>query len=167
MTARETRTPRPYAEGTEVSEEQSQQQLEKLLRRYGATEYARGWRESHALVGFVIGGRQIRILLPLPEERQFWFDPSGRRRQGKKLTEAWEQEIRRRWRALLLVVKAKLEAVASEISTIEEAFLPWVVLPNGQTMGEWAAPQIARAYEQGHLPELLPGLPPAEERCEP
>jgi len=164
MNTREARPPRRYAEWTEVAQEQSQQELEKLLRRYGATEYARGGRESHALVGFVIGGRQIRILLPLPEERQFRFDPAGRRRAAKQLSAAWEQEIRRRWRALLLVVKAKPEAVASEISTIEEAFLPWVVLPNGQTMGEWAAPQIARAYEQGQLPELLPGLPPAEER---
>lgn len=33
-----------------------------------------------------------------------------------------------------------------------------ILLPNGQTMGEYAAPQIAQAYESGTVPPLLPHL---------
>ena len=37
----------------------------------------------------------------------------------------WEQACRQRWRALALVIKAKLEAIDAEISTFEEEFLPF------------------------------------------
>jgi hypothetical protein len=47
-------------------------------------------------------------------------------------------------RALLVaVVKAKLVAVEDNISTLEREFVADLVLPNGQTMHEWARPQLA------------------------
>ena len=36
--------------------------------------------------------------------------------------------------------------------------LQQIVLPNGQTMAEHAQPLIARAYETGDMPPLLPHL---------
>ena len=69
-----------------------------------------------------------------------------------------------RWRALLLVVKAKLEAVEAEIATFEEEFLPHIVLPNGRTVGEMALPEIERAYQGGRTPALL--LPAADDVVE-
>lgn len=55
-------------------------------------------------------------------------------------------EVRQRWRALLLTVKAKLEAVECGISTLEQEFLAFIVLPNSMTLGDWimenALPQI-------------------------
>lgn len=32
-----------------------------------------------------------------------------------------------------------------------------VVLPDGRTLSEWVAPQLARAYESAEMPALLPG----------
>ena len=61
-----------------------------------------------------------------------------------------------RWRALLLVIKAKLEAVTAGISTIETEFLANIVLPDNTTAGEWMLPQIDRAYRSGEMPPLLP-----------
>jgi hypothetical protein len=69
----------------------------------------------------------------------------------------YEQACRQRWRALLLIVKAKLEAVTAGISTVEREFLPDVVLPNGATVGEWVGPQIATVYARHEMPALLPG----------
>lgn len=71
---------------------------------------------------------------------------------------AWEQACRSRWRALYLIVKAKLEAVEAGISTVEREFLYDIVLPDGRTAGEWIAPQIEMAYQTGQMPAMLPML---------
>ena len=70
--------------------------------------------------------------------------------------EAYDQACRQRWRALLLVIKAKLEAVTAGISTIETEFLANIVLPDNTTAGEWMLPQIDRAYRTDEMPPLLP-----------
>lgn len=31
------------------------------------------------------------------------------------------------------------------------------MLPNGTTVGQWIAPQVAEAYESGTMPALMPG----------
>ena len=66
------------------------------------------------------------------------------------------QEERRRWRALVLVIKSKLEAVASGIVTFDEEFMAHIVLPDGQTIGQAMLPQIEAAYDAGTMPPLLP-----------
>jgi hypothetical protein len=68
-----------------------------------------------------------------------------------------DRELRRRWRALLMVIKAKLVSVEDGISTIEREFMADVVLPNGKTLGEWVAPQLDAAYQSGGMPALMPG----------
>ena len=62
-----------------------------------------------------------------------------------------------------LWIKAVLEAAASGIITIEDALLPFTVLPNGQTAGQWLAPQIENAYLTGSMPALLP-LPRSQDQ---
>lgn len=69
---------------------------------------------------------------------------------------AYEQDVRQRWRALCLCIKAKLEAVEAGITTFEDEFMAHIVLPNGQTMSQHATPMIAQAYETGNVPPLLP-----------
>jgi len=73
-------------------------------------------------------------------------------------TKRWEQACRQRWRALALVIKAKLEAVGSGISVFEEEFLANIVMPDGSTFGAYALPQIEHIYETRELPALLPWL---------
>lgn len=55
------------------------------------------------------------------------------------------------------MIKAKLEAVASSITTFEDEFLSHIVLPDGQTVGRHVKPRIAAAYESGQMTPLLPG----------
>lgn len=71
------------------------------------------------------------------------------------LNDCTEQQERQRWRALVLIIKAKLEAVESGITTIEEEFLPHIVTPTGETFGQWAVPQIREMKKTGKLPATL------------
>jgi hypothetical protein len=54
-----------------------------------------------------------------------------------------------------LVIKAKLEGVASGIETFDQAFMAHILLPNGETTGEQLIPQIQIAYKTGAMPTLL------------
>lgn len=69
---------------------------------------------------------------------------------------AWEQGCRQRWRALALVIKAKLEAVESGITTFEEEFLAHIVMPDGMTVGNHVRPTIQAWYSGGQMRPLLP-----------
>lgn len=153
--------PAKYAARTEVPESQSRNEIERTLTRFGATAFAYGWSADHARaqVAFELTGRRVRFEIPLPDrsDRQFTHDGNGRRRTEAGIRTAYDQEIRRLWRSLLLVIKAKLEAVATGIVTAEEEFLAHVVLPDGSTVGQWVEPQLAAIYGRGEMPALLPG----------
>jgi hypothetical protein len=131
------------------------------LIRYGATSFGYLTEPKSARVAFALAGRHIRFHLPLPnrddEEFQFaTYGARGRQPRGARAAEnAWEQACRQRWRALLLIIKAKLEAVAAGITTVEDEFLAHTVLPDGSTVGEWAKPQLEQAYLKGSMPSLL------------
>jgi hypothetical protein len=151
-----------FAADTSVSVDRSKAEIERLLARYGAQQFMAGWRDGEACIGFVIERRTIRFLLPLPDRAadEFTKTPAGRRRRSADdAARAWEQACRSRWRALLLVIKAKLEAVAVGISTIEDEFLAWTVLPggDGRTVGDVLRPQIAASIESGKPARLLLG----------
>lgn len=153
-----------YAAKTSVSSEKSRGEIERSLFKYGADQFMFGVKPEAAVIAFRAHGRHIRFILPFPslteqrfthaKPRNSYSSPIRRSPDGARA--AWNQEIRARWRALALVIKAKLEAVESGIAEFEDEFLAHVVLPNGQTMSEHARPLIARAYESGQMPPLLP-----------
>lgn len=66
----------------------------------------------------------------------------------------WEQACRQQWRVLFLLVQATLEAVENGIMSPVEAFMPWLMLPNGRTMGEEMVPKIERVLQTGELKAL-------------
>lgn len=147
-----------YAEKTMVSSERSRNEIESTLTRYGATGFAYGWQGTVAIIGFQMLNRSIKFSLPMPDKgsKEFWTTPSGRRRNDSVAAEiAWEQATRQRWRALALAVKAKLEAVASQITTFEEEFMAHIVLPNGKTAGQYFLPQVEQGYKDKKMPPLL------------
>lgn len=123
-----------YAKTTKVPVRQSRDEIEKTLTRYGADQFAYGWSGAKATIAFRADGRFVRFTVAIPES---------------------PQEERQRWRALLLVIKAKLEAVDSGIATFEEEFLAHILLPSGRTVGDEVAPAIETAYETGESPPLL------------
>lgn len=148
-----------YAKGTKVSVESSRAELEKVLARYGADAFSYGVDGDRAIVVFRSNGRQVRFELHYPSLDDFkWKGRYYAERSRTPLAAQREQRIRELWRALVLVTKAKLEAVESGIETFEQAFMPYLMLPDGSTAGEFLLPQVARAYELGEMPSLLPGV---------
>jgi hypothetical protein len=149
----------PYAENTSVSVEKTKGDIERTLARYGADQFMYGWNQDQAMIGFAYQQKMIKILLSLPDrnDAEFQNTPSGRRkRDGEAALQAWEQACKSRWRALLLVIKAKLEAIEVGVSTFENEFLAYIALPDGGTVGEWALDAIPKAIATGKMPKLLP-----------
>jgi hypothetical protein len=128
-----------YAERTKVPVAQSRGEIEKILARHGADAFGYTSEVGAARIAFRMKARHYRFGLPLRDGRGPVSD----------------QETRARWRALVLVIKAKLEAVAAGITTIEEEFLNATVMPDGSTVGEWAKPQLEEAYRIGAMPKSL------------
>lgn len=77
------------------------------------------------------------MLLKVPELEEFERTPGDQRRNVPAQERAREQSRRQSWRALLPLIKAKLEGVGSGITTLDEEFLPDIYLPHGQTVGEF------------------------------
>ena len=158
-----------YAANTDVSSEASKAEIERTLKRYGATSfgYATDERER-ALVQFKACGRFVRFILIMPKRSEFYYRAAANQHAGMQRTPAevdaaYEQAIRQSWRAMLLIIKAKLEAVEAKIVTFEDEFLPYTVLPNGETVAEWMQPQVDEAYKSGLMPTNLLALAPPKD----
>lgn len=148
-----------YAATTTVTPEKSRAEIEATLQRYGAEAFGFFTDGNRAQIAFELKGRRYRFLVNMPgrTEHRFSYDQRGRPLNETQKEARLHAEYRQRWRALALVIKAKLEAVESGISTLEDEFLAHVVLPDGRTMSEWARPQLALAYKGGTMPPLLGG----------
>lgn len=126
-----------YARRTEVPVSRSRAEVESLVLRYGADQFGSAIDNEgeRAMIQFRIASWLVRFVLPLEN--------------------CTDQQQRQRWRALVLVIKAKLEAVETGITTIEEEFLPHVVTPGGETFGQWAVPQLRIMQKEGRLPDRI------------
>lgn len=129
--------------------ERSRAEIERMLTRYKAIRFASGWSENGAVILFEVHERRIRFDLPMPDvdDKKFTLVPgsSWKKRTADAARKAYEQACRSRWRALALVIKAKLEAVESGITTV----------------AGWVGPQIAEAYANGTMPSLMLGAGPS------
>lgn len=147
-----------YAADTSVSTEKSRGEIESTLQRYGADQFMYGWDREQAVVQFRMENRHVRFLLPLPDKNdaEFTMTPARKyERSAEEALRAWEQACRQRWRALALVVKAKLEAVECGITSFEDEFMAHIVLPDGSTVSQFMGPQIEAAYDTGKMPSML------------
>jgi len=126
-----------YAEKTKVPVSRSRDEIEQILERFGATGFMYGATEDRAIIAFTAADRHVKFILPLAN-----LDP---------------QETRQRWRCLVMCIKSKLASVEDGIETFDSAFLAQIVLPDGQSIGDWAKPQIEEFHETGNMPPLLPG----------
>lgn len=159
-----------YAEGTSVPVAKSRAELEAILTRYGAERFGSMTENERALVLFEVKGRRVVFVLPLPKFDDF---KTKKTRPGggyfvktvnltpEQQAKAYEQGCREKWRALVLVVKAKLEAVRSGITTFEDEFAMHFVMPDGRRLRDTLLPALETTLSSGKLPPLL-GLPAPE-----
>jgi len=148
-----------YAENTQVGSDRSRAEIERTLVRYGASGFMYGWDENVAVIAFKIKNRQVRFNLPLPLREDFTYTETGRSRTSASAETAYERAVKQRWRALSLIIKAKLEAVEGGITGgFDDEFLAHLVLPGGQTVGERMRDDLATTLESGNVPALLPRM---------
>lgn len=145
-----------YAQDTSVSVERSQAELRKILNKYGCSRFMIADDPDKATMMFEVNNRAIRFDLPLPRREEY----TQATRYQKIVTlppdkayALWEQACRSKWRALLLCVKAKLEAVEVGITSFEEEFLAHFVIGGGRTFGQVAIPALMNA-KPGQMPDF-------------
>ena len=138
-----------YANGTTVSAEKSRGEIEQLVQKYAGrdADFSYGRMGGNAGISFVAKGRRVQFAMPMPSSAEA---DAGAKRKGSWRTataaqrETWlEQETRRRWRCLLLIIKAKFAAVEiwEELGDKEKAktafereFLSDIVTPSGPSI---------------------------------
>jgi hypothetical protein len=141
-----------FAENTSVPATRTQEQIKNTLTKYGATGFMIGESSGKAMVAFEMKSRRVKFMLDLPV-----FGVTKVTQYVKLSQEKCDQQVRVKWRCLLLAIKAKLECQASGISTFEQEFMAHIVLPNGETIGQTILPQIDHSYKTGAMPPLLGG----------
>lgn len=147
-----------YAQGTEVSPMRTRGEIEHLLTQHGATGFGYAQEGDKAMIVFRMHSRHIRMVLTYPSLESFTYTQGGRWRDLPQRKNAHGAEVRRLWRELLLLLKAKLVAIQSNITSFEKEFLGDTLLPDGKVVFEWLQPQLEEAYRSGDMPALLPGL---------
>lgn len=146
-----------YAAKTTVSVEKSQAEVTAILRKYGANRFGTMEDETSAYLMFEFKGLSVQMAVPLPPLSEFSRSEAGRTRMAAVAEEARAQAIRQRWRALVLAVKAKLEAVQIGISTVEKEFMAFVMMPDGRNLSDHLLPQLTKMVSDGKMPRLLLG----------
>ena len=131
---------RRYAETTKVPVAQTKAEIEGMLLKIGADRIGMmETRSGEAYVVFETEAAMYKLSAPA-------LDPNA-----KNL----DQERRRVWRAMGLLVKAKMTAITEGISTVEREFLADAVMPDGSTMIEHAPRLIEQATSEHGPPRLM------------
>ncbi len=133
-----------YASGTKVPVAKSRVEIDTLLAKHGAMQRAVLCDDEarRAVVAFVLSGRKYQIAIPLPDANK-------------------EQATRERWRAVVLMLKAKLEICRLGVSSVEREFLADLVLPDGSTAHETIDVYMGKLIAEGYTTQLaLPSPPP-------
>jgi len=128
--------PKRFAARTKVSVQSSQAEMIKLLKKHGAEEYVTGESREGSAIIFTMRGYRIKIYVAHDSD---------------------EQELKRKWRLELMILKGKLERIMDEDTTVEREFLGDIMLPGGQTVSEKLLPQLPDVYAHGEMPKLLGG----------
>ncbi len=145
----------PYAESTTVPFEKSIAEIIGLVRKAGADQIGQMESRTAFTLQFKMAERMARFRVQFPDQAAI-ERLTGPRSDPAKVEEQWR---RQRGRALLLVIKAKLESVESGVETFEQAFLSNVVLADGKTVYERVAEPIALEYRTAAPSVLLLGAP--------
>ena len=134
-----------YARNTSVPVERSRVEVERILTKYGAKKFGSMTEETKATIYFEVKGRELQWSIPLPDRKRYNSNADH------------EREIRRRWRVMVITIKAMLEAVESKLLTFDEAFLSHVVIPGtAKTVGQMlSTANLDSLYQGSSLRALL------------
>lgn len=145
-----------YAANTDITPEKTLQDIQKLVRAAGAAKFGYEDSDREIVIRFSMKGLRglvdICFKVPLPQAADFIYNSIGQRMRDVQAKQSHARAVRSTWRALLLVIKAKLEAIDAGIEVLEEAFLPQIVVEN-RTVYEALQPALD-AYQSGGVRAL-------------
>ena len=123
-------TTRRFAEGTTVKVESSRAEISSILTKHGVIRQAWASEPEGDTLQFELAGHsyRFRIVRPsMPDVRRMYPNAYD---WNSKLDAEW----RRRWRANVLLLKAKLEFADGEASTVLRELMPYALLTDGRTL---------------------------------
>jgi cytochrome c551/c552 len=124
-----------FAEGTKVSVDASRGEISGILAKHGVQRMAWATEPECDTLQFELAGHQYRFKIAHPA----WADVEDRyvnQRTADQKVAAVDAEWRRRWRANVLLLKAKLEFAEGEASTVVRELMPYALLRDGRTLEE-------------------------------
>jgi hypothetical protein len=144
--------PRRYATGTSVSVDSSRGEISGILTKHGVQRM--GWytEPGHDVLQFELDGNSYRLIIERPTLEQVkdrYVREGGRWNLVYDPAKKVEDEWRRRWRANVLLLKAKLEFADEGSSTLARELMAYRVLADGRTLEE--------AITAGAVPMLKTG----------
>jgi hypothetical protein len=149
-----------FAATTSVPVEKSLGEIVTLVKKAGAQRVAQMEDVGELAIQFFLNERMLRFRVKLPtledmplhDNANFRYSEIPAATRQKKAEAACRQKAR----ALLLVIKAKLESVESNVESFDEAFLANVVMSDGMTVYERISEPLALEYQSGKpVPMLL------------
>lgn len=147
-----------YAESTTVPAGRSLEEIERTIQSYGGSNIKIGKDEGRVIVAFVLQNLPIIIEQRFPSSTDTQFKYTNRRqiRTDAVRKAAYDAEIRRLYRVLLLRLKSRFESIEAG-ETVGQAFLPYILGANGQTVeAAFSNGAIQSFIGSGKLPPLLP-----------
>jgi hypothetical protein len=156
---------------TTVPIHESQADVRELLRARKATgmQISESWADDQVVADVRFGmpgdaggfyAYRIRVRVPplVLEQVRAWA--KARKQRQPTEAEARAQGERQIWRLVYWWLKTQFEAADAGLVSLEEAFLPWMELPDGRTTYEAMAESGGLAkIASGTLPQLTSGRP--------
>lgn len=140
----------PY-KGTKVPIEKSKEEIRKMLAKYGITQtrWTEDLEHDNVMFEFILKGGSHNYMVRIIPKPFYEDHPQWDRKQGKNIKETVPNWART-YRALFYYIKSKVEATALGFHTIEEEFMPDILVkgPNDQPI------TLADAIMKQNLPQL-------------
>jgi hypothetical protein len=132
---------RRYAEGTTVEVRSSQAEITGILMKHGVIRQAWASEPEGDMLQFELAGHQYRIRIerPTTESLHAQWIADGKPPTTTKYLPSESQvnaEWRRRWRANVLLLKAKLEFAEGDDNAVVRELMPYALMTDGRTREE-------------------------------
>lgn len=127
-----------FKKTTEIEAERTTSEITRLLVPRGATgiltDYDTNQRVSAVSFKMQLGARDVGFRLPCQWRPVLVLLSEDTALKAKFKTE--DQAVRVAWRIIHAWVEAQMALVDTRMVEMRTVFLPYVVMPNGQTLGE-------------------------------
>ncbi|MEW6223224.1 MAG: hypothetical protein AB1627_01205 [Chloroflexota bacterium] len=129
---------RRFAEGTAVSVDSSRGEITGILAKHGVERMAWAHEPEGDVLTFELGGHRYLFRIAKPTAAEVQARDGGQYTYPHNVdwTAKAAAEWRRRWRANVLLLKAKLEFAEGEASTVIRELMPYALLRDGRTLEE-------------------------------